>query len=764
MNASAEGVAPAVNLVDENVRLKSENARLLLEVETLKKRLRGSLFEALHLEAREEQVRASQQEDKKDNVLFKAVAPAGGQEARPDPEKVVIEEKSPAPPPLPPRPKKLIRKYSLMKEFGDGLALEQDSPIWRLCLADFEKQSAKTLKSIDGVGNRFKDYINEGRKFALASEKLAMHLCNGIVGGKKDGAGTLVEAFEQFGDIIEEVGSSLLILLSSLENAFVRTQKAFTVDVAARSKELKIAYIHASNDFEGHLHKFIVSRKSPNDASSEKEIAEFRKKFECARFQYARHLNEQREHEVVESILATWYSYKAFFGQCQDIFVALGPKMREMSEQITAERGEKELEKAFWDRKYRKLTRLLDAAEGLEQVFSVGRSVSSFLGKDTTEYGSKGDSIAYTGWLFKQSSNMRKDWKRRFFILQGGKLYYVHNNGTFLAVKNDPVLVCDVMISTTRRVAEAVGFRFAFEIISPNRRPYMLQAETQRSLEGWLRAIQHCTENMLVGGGSGSGGNAQGANQTSGDGAAPGRVGNNVSDRQMVAVNQGNPVCADCENENPSWVSINLGSVICIECSGVHRSLGVHFSKVRSLGLDHFSPVLGSMLAQLGNAIVNGVYEEDLANTPGWRRPPAGCSLQERTKYIKAKYVFRGFVVPDPSLAVEEGGDPGEAVVAALCEAVQQGDLKKVFALVAHPGDPDLNRLCHVNGSSSTKLSPLHIACKEGYIHIAELLYLNGASLETVDSDGCKPVDLAMLSNHVNIIEWCLEKMNSALK
>jgi len=37
---------------------------------------------------------------------------------------------------------------------------------------------------------------------------------------------------------------------------------------------------------------------------------------------------------------------------------------------------------------------------------------------------------------------------------------------------------------------------------------------------------------------------------------------------------------------DPDWASINLGIVLCIECSGIHRNLGTHVSRIRSLDLD----------------------------------------------------------------------------------------------------------------------------------------------------------------------------------
>lgn len=49
------------------------------------------------------------------------------------------------------------------------------------------------------------------------------------------------------------------------------------------------------------------------------------------------------------------------------------------------------------------------------------------------------------------------------------------------------------------------------------------------------------------------------------------------------------PLLADLTLLGPRWASTNLGIFVCIRCSGIHRNLGTHISKVKSVNLDKWT-------------------------------------------------------------------------------------------------------------------------------------------------------------------------------
>jgi len=116
---------------------------------------------------------------------------------------------------------------------------------------------------------------------------------------------------------------------------------------------------------------------------------------------------------------------------------------------------------------------------------------------------------------------------------------------------------------------------------------------------------------LRAGGATSSGAVAEHDGRGAVDGSRTGREGP-LERLRLVA---GNRRCVDCGSSDPDWASLNLGVLLCIECSGVHRQLGVQYSKVRSCTLDVrvWEPPVIAVFEAIGNEHSNSVWEACLS-------------------------------------------------------------------------------------------------------------------------------------------------------
>ncbi|KAJ5093432.1 hypothetical protein N7456_009293 [Penicillium angulare] len=144
----------------------------------------------------------------------------------------------------------------------------------------------------------------------------------------------------------------------------------------------------------------------------------------------------------------------------------------------------------------------------------------------------------------------------------------------------------------------------------------------------------------------------------------PGQAAQNSQTIKNLLKLESNKICADCKrNKHPRWASWNLGIFVCIRCSGIHRGMGTHISRVKSVDLDAWTDEQLQSVIKWGNGRANKYWEAKLA--PG--HVPSDAKIENfiRTKYESKRWAMDGGM-PDPSTL--DGGDDDDVPLAIVQE------------------------------------------------------------------------------------------------
>ncbi|KAH9658522.1 ADP-ribosylation factor GTPase-activating protein AGD3 [Citrus sinensis] len=501
--------------------------------------------------------------------------------------------------------------------------------------------------------------------------------------------------------------------------------------------------------------KFLSLRKGTKTdvaAILEEELHSARSAFEQARFSLVTALSNveaKKRFEFLEAVSGTMDAHLRYFKQGYELLHQMEPYINQVLTYAQQSRERSNYEQAALNERMQEYKRQIDresrwASNGSngspngDGIQAIGRSSHKMI-EAVMQSAAKGKvQTIRQGYLSKRSSNLRGDWKRRFFVLDSrGMLYYYrkqcskssgsgsqlssqrnsselgsgllsrwlssHYHGGVHDEKSAARHTVNLLTSTIKVDADQSDLRFCFRIISPTKN-YTLQAESALDQMDWIEKItgviasllsSQAPERCLPTSPMGSGHHRSASDSSSFESSDfdHAAVEEYTSERNLTSAYHerqsrgsqqqrscvksekpidvlrrvcGNDRCADCGAPEPDWASLNLGVLVCIECSGVHRNLGVHISKVRSLTLDVkvWEPSVITLFQSLGNAFANSVWEELLQSRSAFHvdltppslhksdkpqlllmgKPSHSDSISVKEKFIHAKYAEKLFV------------------------------------------------------------------------------------------------------------------------
>ncbi|XP_063162269.1 arf-GAP with coiled-coil, ANK repeat and PH domain-containing protein 2 [Candoia aspera] len=539
----------------------------------------------------------------------------------------------------------------------------KDSPRFRAALEDVEGDVTELELKLDKLVKLCIAMIDTGKAFCVANKQFINGLRDLAHYSSRD---ELVEAsLTKFSDSLQEMINYHTILFDQTQRSVKAQLQMFVKEDIRKFKDAKKQFEKVSEEKENALAK---NAQAPRNKQHEVEeatniLTATRKCFRHIALDYVLQINvlqSERRSEILKSMLSFMCAHLAFFHQGYDLFSELGPYMKDLGAQLDQLALDAAREKREMEQKHSTIQQKDFSSDETKLEYDVDAA----------------NGIVMEGYLFKRASNAFKTWNRRWFSIQNNQLVYQKK------FRDAPTIVVEDLRLCTVKHCEDIERRFCFEVVSPTK-SCILQADSEKLRQAWIQAVQTSIASAY---------REKGA-EPEVERKRPPSTGSPTSREpkekslkgegslQRVQAIAGNAVCCDCGLADPRWASINLGVTLCIECSGIHRSLGVHFSKVRSLTLDSWEPELLKLMCELGNDVINRVYEANREKM-GVKKPHPGSQRQEKEDYIRAKYVDRQFVSPadpggkqalTPSQEGKKRGSPGNAAAAPKVPSSDHG-------------------------------------------------------------------------------------------